>query len=158
RTRSSRRSQRSRARPAALVGRRAIGAHVPRCASAVGAAMSNVQRFATQEPTVCAVCRRRAMWVGYAPLTKGLTPRHPPMWLCGATECSHAARTVHDMRSDILDAFEIGAALEAGAEAGRYLEECGTTDLAKLDPQQWREFLRRLLTGFEQVLRRKILT
>jgi hypothetical protein len=56
-----------------------------------------------------------------------------------------------------LDAFEQGAALEAGAEAARYLEECGTTDLAKLTGEQWREFLRRVLTGFEQTLRRKIL-
>ena len=56
-----------------------------------------------------------------------------------------------------LDAFEQAAALEAGATAATYLEECGTTDLAKLHEKEWREFLRRLLTGFEQALRRKIL-
>jgi hypothetical protein len=56
-----------------------------------------------------------------------------------------------------LDAYEESAALEAGAEAGRYLETCGTTDLAKLRDDEWREFLRRVLTGFEQTLRRKIL-
>jgi hypothetical protein len=120
--------------------------------------LSNLQRFATREPTVCTVCRRRAVWIGYAPLTETLKPKSPPMWLCGKTECSQAARSVYTMPSDILDAFEIGAALEAGAEAGKYLEEIGTTDLAKLDPQQWAEFLRRLFTGFEHALRRKILT
>jgi hypothetical protein len=47
--------------------------------------------------------------------------------------------------------------LEAGGIAASYLEELGTTDIAKLGPDQWREFLRRLLTGYEHVLRRKIL-
>jgi hypothetical protein len=56
-----------------------------------------------------------------------------------------------------LDAYEIGAALEAGADAGGYLEEIGTTDLSKLSAEEWREFLRRLITSFEQALRRKIL-
>ena len=61
------------------------------------------------------------------------------------------------MPKDILDAHELGAMLEAGAIAAGYLEELGNTDIAKLDPEQWREFLRRLLTGYEHVLRRKIL-
>jgi Family of unknown function (DUF6511) len=120
--------------------------------------MSSICRFATKEPTVCMVCRRRAMWVGYAPMTKSLTLRSPPMWLCGETECSRAAESVYTMPSAILDAYEIGAALEAGAEAGKYLEEVGTSDLAKLESQQWSEFLRRVITGYEHALRRKILT
>ena len=62
------------------------------------------------------------------------------------------------MPNRILDAYEIGAALEAGAEAGVYLEEVGTTDLAKLTSDEWREFLRRLYVGFERVMRRKILS
>ena len=61
------------------------------------------------------------------------------------------------MPKDILDAHELGAALEAGAGAAGYLEELGTTDIATLGPEQWREFLRRLLIGYEHVLRRKIL-
>ena len=55
----------------------------------------------------------------------------------------------------ILDALEQGAAFEAGADAAGYLEEVGTTDLAKLSEAEWREFLRRLIVGFEQTLRRK---
>ena len=57
----------------------------------------------------------------------------------------------------ILDALEQGAAFEAGADAAGYLEEVGTTDLAKLSETEWREFLRRLVVGFENILRRKIL-
>jgi hypothetical protein len=57
----------------------------------------------------------------------------------------------------MLDAYEIGAALEAGAEAGAYLEEISKTDIATLDAGEWREFLRRVLIGYELALRRKIL-
>ena len=61
------------------------------------------------------------------------------------------------MPNPILDAYEIGAALEAGADAGAYLEELGKTDLARLTGDEWREFLRRLYVGFEKVMRRKLL-
>jgi hypothetical protein len=114
--------------------------------------MSAISRFATKEPTVCAVCRRRAMWLGYAPKHSG-----PIIWLCDDNGCHRAARKIYAMPNPILDAYEIGAALEAGAEAGKYLEEVGTTDLAKLKGDEWREFLHRLYVGFEQVMRRKIL-
>ena len=61
------------------------------------------------------------------------------------------------MPQEQLDAYEIGAAFEAGATAGSYLDEIGITDLARLDRDQWREFLRRIVVGFEQAMRRKIL-
>jgi hypothetical protein len=61
----------------------------------------------------------------------------------------------HDMPDVILDALKQGAAFEAGADAAGYPEEVGTTDVAKLSEAEWREFLRRLIVGFEQTLRRK---
>ncbi len=107
-------------------------------------------RFATKEPTLCAVCRRHAWWLGY--------PVKPPIiWLCDDNGCHAAAKQVYVMTQPILDAYEIGAVLEAGNEAGEYLEEIGITDLAQLDAGQWREFLRRLVVGYEHALRRKIL-
>ena len=115
--------------------------------------MSTIARFATKEPTVCAVCRRRAMWLGYAPNHRG-----PVIWLCDDNGCHAAAKGVYSMPNPILDAYEIGAALEAGAEAGGYLEEIGKFDLRMLDDGEWREFLHRLLVGFEHELRRKILS
>ena len=57
----------------------------------------------------------------------------------------------------MLDEFEIGAVLEAGASAGKYLESIGVTDMATLDAGQWRKFLRRIVIGYEHALRRKIL-
>jgi hypothetical protein len=109
-------------------------------------------RFATKEPTMCAVCHRRAVWLGYHG-----GGHSPIIWLCDDNNCHAAAKRVYRMPQAILDAYEIGAALEAGADAGRYLEEIGSTDLAALSPEQWREFLRRIVVGFEQALRRKIL-
>jgi hypothetical protein len=115
--------------------------------------MNTIHRFATRLPTICAVCRRHAMWVGYA------EPPHrgPVIWLCDDNGCHAAAQRIYAMPDSTLDAYEIGAALEAAAGAGAYLEEIGQTDLAKLRVDQWREFLQRLYTGFEQVMRRKIL-
>jgi hypothetical protein len=110
-------------------------------------------RFATKEPTVCAVCRRHAVWLGATPRPH----RRPFAWLCDDDNCHRAAKRIHQMSSSILDAYEIGSALEAGALAGRYLDEIQKTDLATLNGDEWREFLRRLIVGFEQIMRRKIL-
>jgi hypothetical protein len=109
-------------------------------------------RFATKEPTLCAVCRRRAVWIGYH-----VGRQTPVVWLCDDNTCHAAAKKVYAMPQRILDDYEIGAALEAGTIAGGYLEEIGTTDLAALSPEQWREFLRRFVTSFEHSMRRKIL-
>jgi len=94
------------------------------------------------------------VWLGYGPPKR---ERPPVIWLCDHNGCHAAAKKVYAMPKEMLDAYEIGAALEAGAEAGGYLEEIGKTDLATLDAGEWREFLRRLFVGYELVLRRKIL-
>ena len=107
-------------------------------------------RFATKEPTLCAVCRRQAVWLGY--------PNKPPIvWLCDDNGCHAAAKKIYVMPESNLEEYELGAALEAGALVGNYLEEIGTTDIAALDAGQWREFLRRFVLGFEHAMRRKIL-
>lgn len=116
--------------------------------------MTVLARFASRTPIVCAVCRRRAVWLGYRPPE---SDRLPAIWLCDDEYCHAAAAGTYAMPKDILDAHELGAMLEAGVIAGGYLDEIGKTDLANLDPEQWREFLRRLLTGYERVLRRKII-
>jgi Family of unknown function (DUF6511) len=114
---------------------------------------SLITRFATKDPALCAVCRRHAWAVGYHHGGQ----RAPIVWLCDHGGCHAAARKIYAMPQQILDAYECGAALEAGDAAGRYLDEIGITDLARLDRDQWREFLRLIITGFEQAMRRKIL-
>jgi hypothetical protein len=105
-------------------------------------------RFATTEPTACMVCRP-------APCGSDLRRITEVRSLCDDVGCHRVARSVYKMPDVILDALEQGAAFEAGVDAAGYLEEIGTTDLAKLSETEWREFLRRLIVGFEQVLRRK---
>jgi len=111
-------------------------------------------RFATRVPTVCAVCRRHAVWLGYASPRQD---RAPVIWLCDDEYCHAAAARIYTMPSSKLDAHEAAAMLEAGALAADYLESLNQTDLAKLNPEQWREFLHRLLAGYEHVLRRELL-
>jgi Family of unknown function (DUF6511) len=114
---------------------------------------SILERFATDEPTICAVCHRRAMWIGSARKQGGRI-----VWLCNSNECHAAVKEVLAMPPNELDAFEIGSMLEAGKDAGAYLDQIGKTDPAALDAGEWREFLRRVVVGFEQAMRRKILS
>jgi len=64
---------------------------------------------------------------------------------------------VYGIAQGVLDAYELGAALEAGVDAGTYLDAIGKSDLASLTSDEWREFLRRVVVGFEHALRRMIL-
>lgn len=111
-----------------------------------------VRKFATREPTLCAVCWRRAVWLGYA-----RKQNDSILWLCDNSICHTLGKAVYRMSKDTLDAYEIGAAREAIDVAGPYLDEIGTTDLAVLDHAQMGEFLRRFIVGYEQSMRRKIL-
>ena len=61
------------------------------------------------------------------------------------------------MSAQQFDEYELGAMLEAGRNAGGYLDEIGKTDFKLLSGEEWREFLSRLLTGYEDALRRKLL-
>jgi hypothetical protein len=111
----------------------------------------------TRKPAVCAVCRRRATWLGYTPVDKWLTPQGPAIWLCDDPQCHGAGKVIYKMPRPKLDAIEQSAALEAGSEAAQFLETCGTTDLAKLTEEQWHEFCRRFVRTFEKSMRRAIL-
>jgi hypothetical protein len=111
-------------------------------------------RYMGKVPTVCAICRRRAAGFGYSPRAHAISNT---IWLCGSEYCHRAAKEFYAMSAQQFDEYELGALLEAGRNAGGYLDEIGKTDLAHLSGEEWREFLFRLLTGYEQVLRRKLL-
>lgn len=115
--------------------------------------MSNIQnRFATSEPCGCAVCRRRAVCLGYAP-----KQGQRVIWLCSDNECHAAAKAVFKMSQKELDAYELGALSEAGNQAGGFLDEINKTDLAKLDGDEWAHFLKLIITTFEVTMRKRIL-
>jgi hypothetical protein len=79
------------------------------------------------------------------------------VWLCNHHQCHALARRFYAMSAEQFDEYELGAMLEAGRSAGGYLDEIGKTDLQLLSREEWREFLFRMLTGYEQVLRRKLI-
>ena len=113
-----------------------------------------VQRFATKDPTICAICRRTATGVGYSPAN---VPMSRVVWLCDDPVCHHLAKGVYHMPQARLDVYEAQAARLAIDEAGPYLDEIGTTDLASLNDEQMDEFLRRLIHSFEDNMRRQLL-
>jgi|ERR1700751_778919 hypothetical protein len=112
--------------------------------------MNNLRRFATKEPTVCAVCRRRAWQLCYAPRQNA-----PMLWLCDDIECISLGKVVYNMAQKDLDAFELIALNEAGRDAGAYLDEIGVGEIfAKVSPEQWINFLKR--AQFGEHLRNKL--
>ncbi|MCO5077111.1 MULTISPECIES: DUF6511 domain-containing protein [unclassified Chelatococcus] len=55
-----------------------------------------------------------------------------------------------------LDAFEVLALTDAGADGGAYLDGLGKTDLAELTEHEYREFVRKVVLGFGASLRQQI--
>jgi hypothetical protein len=51
------------------------------------------------------------------------------------------------------DEFERKALLAGGERAGEYLDGVGVTDLAKLQPEEWQQFLERVLGGYSERMR-----
>jgi hypothetical protein len=112
-----------------------------------------IVRYMTKVPTACAVCRRRAWWIGYTPRPHAM---RSIVWLCNRNQCHSLARRFYAMSAEQFDEYELGAMLEAGGSAGSYLDEIGKSDLKLLSREEWREFLFRMLTGYEQALRQKL--
>ena len=110
-------------------------------------------RFSTPNPTLCTVCRRRA--VALAHLTKR---SGQPLWLCDSPDCHRLAPEVAKMPLDQLDVLERAASEEAFGQACDYLDGLRKTDLAKATTQELAEFQRLYLTGYEKLLRQKIET
>ncbi len=54
------------------------------------------------------------------------------------------------------DLLETEAIDEAGALAGAYLDSINKSDLATLTPDEWREFLERVVDGFGSHLRHRL--
>lgn len=106
-----------------------------------------------REPVVCAVCSRAAHGLGYAPRMGA-----PIAWTCTDMTCISQVKTVYHMNSRDLNAFEAYALHDAGASAGEYLEGIGKTDLAELTTEEWITFLKMILNGFGDEMRKRLLT
>ena len=103
------------------------------------------------DPAVCGSCGRTAIGYGYAP-----KPERPVIWVCDDPECLRLAKDSYDMKQDDFTRIESLAAQKGGEEGGAYLDEIGVTDLAKLTPDCWAEFCRRLVAGYRKALVRDL--
>lgn len=106
-----------------------------------------------REPVVCAICQRAAHGTGYSPRFGA-----PIAWTCTDTTCISLGKTVFHMNSRDLNAFEVLALHDAGAEAGQYLESIGKTDLADLEAEEWTAFLKTVLNEFGEGMRKRLLS
>lgn len=98
-----------------------------------------------EEPADCWLCHRHAEGLGVG------TPQQPK-WLC--KECLVMADDIRRARR--LDAFEVLALTDAGADGGAYLDSLGKTDLAELTEHEFRDFVRKVVLGFGASLRQQI--
>jgi Family of unknown function (DUF6511) len=92
-------------------------------------------------------CRRRHCNLGYAP-----TEKHTVLWAC--EECLPLTQTVYQMPQKRFDEFERKALLVGGDKAGEYLDSIGVTDLANLQPEEWQQFLEKVLGGYSEQMRK----
>ena len=87
----------------------------------------------------CEICKRQARGVQYK----------------GRKACSmeHMKLLGKDARN-MIDAtkHETAAALHGGTFGGQYLDSIGQTDLAKLQPDQWQQFLLCVIGGYHEKL------
>jgi hypothetical protein len=104
--------------------------------------------LASEKPELCAVCRRQAMPLGYRPM-----PGMPALWVCQDAECQRAARKVYGMSTEDLTHAEQVAAEAGGDAAGQWLDSISKTDLATLTREEWAEFLRLIIDGYQCKLR-----
>ena len=115
--------------------------------------MNLLQRFATREPTLCAVCRRHATGLGYAPRQGAKA-----VWLCDDYTCHQLGKRIYHMPKSTLDAYEHGASIDAMDAAGSYLAEIEKFDMRELSDQELAEFRTRFVVGYEDAMRKKILS
>lgn len=103
------------------------------------------------DPQPCIVCRRRDC--GFGVMKGGLKSRNPKTgWYCD--DCGPAlAQKAVAMSQREFDRAEQGAILQAGDEAGAFLDQIGKTDLATLTEDEWTQFLLTYTRAFGEKMR-----
>lgn len=102
-------------------------------------------------PTLCAVCRAHAN-SGHGFGFRGQKHIHA----CRDKRCQSLLPKVYDMPKDTLDAYDLKAITEGGEHAGSFLDEIGKYDLGQLTGPEWQDFCTRMVTGYQDGLRRMI--
>ena len=98
---------------------------------------------------VCGVCG--CLECGYGIVGKS---RHDKtLWVCEDPECLKIAKATYLMRQDEFSKIERLAVDEGGLLGGRYLEQIGKFDLSSLEPDEYKEFLERVISGYRRSLK-----
>ncbi len=105
-------------------------------------------RFDTE---ICGVCGRQAIGIGYSAVPSRNSS--PVMWLCDDADCIEIAKVTYSMKQDVFNRIESLAAGRGGEEGGAYLDQIGKTNLETLTPDEWYEFLRRIIGGYRKALK-----
>ena len=103
-----------------------------------------VDRF---DEAVCAVCGRSATGVGVQ------APNRNILWVCSDPTCITDAKNSAAMKQDEWNGREIAAAAEGGKEGGEYLAEMGFDKFSDMDEPHYREYVRRIITGYRRALK-----
>lgn len=115
--------------------------------------MSLIAQLKTNEPTLCAVCWGRAVWLGYTPKDKA-----KPIWLCNDVECLAVGKKVYHMTEKTYDAYVRGAASEGFNALGEFLAELEKFDIRDLSEIEIAEAGQRYLNRYGQTMRTRILS
>lgn len=100
----------------------------------------------SRDPTTCFVCARHAHGIGLGAF------KSDPQYLC--VECMMLLDEVSKVRS--FDPYERKAIDMAGEKAGAYLDSIDKFDLSALSEDEWNVFLRNVIGGFADSLRKVI--
>lgn len=100
-------------------------------------------------PDVCFVCCQAATGLG---VEKGRSVG----WLCQECADGHYGSRAIAMRASAFDEIQTRAINAAGAAGGGYLDRIGETDLAKLDPLNWEQFLQVVFEAYPAAIRAEI--
>lgn len=89
------------------------------------------------------------MWM--PPRSKRTCPSdQTPRWFC-SMRCMDGRDAVIDATKDELAAME-----EGGVLGGEYLDSIGKSDLGKLTEDEWRTFLRCVVSGYIEEMQRRV--
>lgn len=100
-------------------------------------------------PAACFVCCQTATGLG---VEKGRSVG----WLCQECADGHYGTRAIAMRASAFDEAQTRAIHAAGAAGGGYLDRIGETDLAKLDPLNWQQFLEVVFETYPGAIRAEI--
>jgi hypothetical protein len=98
-------------------------------------------------PHLCSACRRPSAGWSFEP-----SPGAPRAYACDTPGHFTIVQDTYDMTDIEFSALEHRAVAEGGKHAGQYLDALRKTDLAQLTPDEWHQFLLKVVDGYRTAL------